>query len=176
MVPLTDIREPILAHYLIAFTDLRAFVRVARHLGTSAEVFRFLDDLAHLMSRIVDVTSGKILKFIGDSALVVYPGEFADLGARNLLELKSSVDAHIAALGLESRLAVSAHYGEASIGPFGPERRLDIFGDNVNRAATAAAGDRRVDFVITPEAFRRLESDTRKLFKKYTPPIVYVAA
>ena len=175
MVPLTDINEPVTAPHLIAFTDLRGFVRVAKRLGTSSDVYAFLDTLAHLMSRIVGVTSGMILKFIGDAALVVYPGDQSDQGITNLLDLKTAVDAEIAGQGLESRLTVSAHYGEATIGPFGPERRLDIFGDNVNRAATAAAGDRRVDFVITPEAFRRLEKPTRQRFKKYTPPIVYVA-
>ena len=127
------------------------------------------------MAEVVDTTEGTIVKYIGDACLVIYPGHAADAGVRNLLTLKEKTDSHIQAQGFRSRLAGAAHYGEATIGPFGPDKRLDVFGESVNRAALTERGDQRSDFVITPEAFRRLESETRRLFRKHTPPIVYLA-
>ena len=29
-------------------------------------------------------------------------------------------------------------------------------------------------FTLTPQAFRQLNPDTRKLFKKHTPPVTYI--
>lgn len=174
MVSLDRIEAPTTAQFLIGFTDLRGFLRVVKKLETSERGFAFLDRLAFLMEEVVTTTSGRIMKYIGDAALIVYPGEDADAGVRNLLRLKQRVDADIADQGLDSRLKVAAHYGEATIGPFGPQRLVDIHGDAVNRAALAERGDHRSEFVITPEAFRRLESGTRKTFRKHTPPIVYV--
>jgi hypothetical protein len=40
----------------------------------------------------------------------------------------------------------------------------------VNIAATLKSND----LAITPQLFRRLNPDTRKLFKKHTPPITYI--
>jgi class 3 adenylate cyclase len=174
MVSLTDIREPVTADFLIGFTDLRAFLRVARELETSSKLFAFLDELAERMEAVVSESSGRILKYIGDAALIIFPGDNADPGIRTLLELKSAVDDHITSKGFDSRLAVAAHFGEATAGPFGPEKRLDIFGESVNRAAVPPRNEQRSEFTITPEAFRKLEPETRKYFRKHTPPIVYV--
>lgn len=175
MAILDTVKTPTTAEFLVGFTDVRAFLTVAKQLETSRKLFEFLDDLAVRMSVVVEDSGGRILKFIGDAALVVYPGEDADIGVRSLLNLKEVVDSYIAERGFASRLAVSAHYGEATIGPFGPEARLDILGETVNRAAMVERGPHRSEFAITPEAFRRLKPETRTLFRKFTPPIVYLA-
>ena len=173
MVPFENVVEPTSGEFLVGFTDLRSFLRVAKSLGSSVMIFEFMDRLAYTMESVVSESSGRIIKYIGDAALIVYPGEEADGGVRNLIRLKDAVDAHMEGSGHGSRLTVSVHFGEATIGPFASDRRLDIYGETVNRAAVAQSNDRRSDFVITPEAFRRLDSDTRKLFHKFTPPIVY---
>jgi len=49
-------------------------------------------------------------------------------------------------------------------------------GDAVNVAATIDRAGRGGRMTTSPQAFRQLEPETRKLFKKYTPPIVYMAA
>jgi class 3 adenylate cyclase len=95
MVSLTDIREPVTTDFLIGFTDLRAFLRVAKELQTSSRLFAFLDELAECMATVVSESSGRILKYIGDAALIVFPGDDADAGIRTLLELKRVADDHI---------------------------------------------------------------------------------
>ncbi len=166
---------PTTAEFLVGFTDLREFLSLAKELETSRKLFEFLDDLAGRMSAVVENSGGRILKFIGDASLVVFSGEDADVGVRSLLKLKEVADSFIADKGFPSRLKVSAHYGEATIGPFGPEARLDILGETVNRAAMVERGPHRSEFAITPEVFRRLKPETRTLFREFTPPVVYLA-
>lgn len=57
-------------------------------------------------------------------------------------------------------------------GPIGTrnDKRLDVFGETVNIAAMLKANG----IAITPQVFRKLEPETRKLFKKHTPPVTYI--
>lgn len=162
------------SEFLIAFADLRAFLRVSQQLGSSGAVFGFLDRFAHVIHDAVSPTSGRVIKYIGDAALIVFPGEDADLGVRTLLEMKDAVDAFLAAEGVDSRLSVAAHYGEATMGPFGPEQRMDIVGEAVNRAAMTERGNRQSDFAITPDVFGRLQPATQERFCEHAPPSVYL--
>ncbi|TVR53868.1 MAG: hypothetical protein EA426_17485 [Spirochaetaceae bacterium] len=155
MVPFENVVEPTSGEFLVGFTDLRAFFRVAKSLGSSAMIFVFMNRLAHTMDSVVTESRGRTIKYIGDGALIVHPGEEADGGIRNLMRLKDTVDAHMEDCGHGSRLTVYGNFGEVTIGPFASDRRLDIYGETVNRAAVAQANDRRSHFVITPEAFRR---------------------
>ena len=71
-------------------------------------------------------------------------------------------------------MIVKAHFGTVIAGHYRSggdgAQRFDIIGENVNVAA-------RLDshgFAISAEAFRKLGADTRKRFKKHTPPITYI--
>jgi class 3 adenylate cyclase len=174
MLSLDHVPTPVTAEFLVSYTDIRGFTRLAKAFSTSERIFTFLDGIAHLMATTVGPSSGRIIKFIGDGALLLFPGEDTDSGVRMMMTIKEAVDTHIAALGHDSRVAVSAHYGEATIGPFGPEKRLDVIGEAVNRAFITERLGHGSEFTITPETFRKLATDTRKLFRKYTPPVVYL--
>jgi class 3 adenylate cyclase len=67
------------------------------------------------------------------------------------------------------------HFGETAIGPFGGSTELDVMGDSINVAARLGRGEHRGRFIISPQAFRKLKPETRKVFHKHTPPVVYVA-
>lgn len=174
MVSLDQIREPVTADFLVGFTDIRGFLRIAKSLGDSRRIFDFMSGFADVSAAVLDGSSGRVVKFIGDATLVLFPGEDADAGVRAMLEAKRRVDAYLGEHGFDSQLTVSLHYGEATVGPFGPEKHLDVLGDSVNVAAMAERNNRQSAFVITPQAFRRLAPETRKLFRKHTPPIAYV--
>lgn len=60
-----------------------------------------------------------------------------------------------------------AHFGPVMAGPIGirNDKHLDVFGETVNIAAMLKANG----IAITPQVFRKLEPETRKLFKKHTP-------
>jgi class 3 adenylate cyclase len=109
---------------------------------------------------------------MGDAAPIVHEEADIDNGIKNLRNLKTEVDIFNREKGLESRLIVKTHYGSVQAGFIGPSEyeRFDIIGTNVNRTATM----RSHGFAISVEAFRKLQPETRKLFKKHTPPVIYI--
>ena len=52
------------------------------------------------------------------------------------------------------------------------EEIIDVYGKTVNVAATLPSSG----LAVTPAVFRSLQAETRKLFKKHTPPISYIDA
>ncbi|MBV8083184.1 MAG: hypothetical protein JO247_00065 [Chloroflexi bacterium] len=74
--------------------------------------------------------------------------------------------------GIPSWLHVNAHFGEVTLGPMGRERRLDVIGQTVNVTATLGSKD----FALSQQAFRCLTPEHRRLFHKFTPPVLYLPA
>jgi hypothetical protein len=50
------------------------------------------------------------------------------------------------------------------------DKHYDVIGNNVNITASLKSNG----FAITVQTFRKLNKETRKLFKKHTPPIIYI--
>jgi len=71
------------------------------------------------------------------------------------------------------RHVIKAHFGPVVCGLIGPksDKRFDVYGETVSIAAlTASQG-----LAVTAQVFRKLNSATRKLLKKHTPPITYIS-
>jgi adenylate cyclase len=155
---------------LVAFADLSQFASVTRRLGDRAA--DVLDGYYEIVGERLVAAGGRVVKFIGDAALVVFPEARADEAVNALLDLKAEVDGWFSAQGLDCRLTVKAHVGRVVAGPYGArgDKRFDVIGEAVNVAATLEARG----FAISPQAFRRLAPATRRLFKKHTPPITYI--
>lgn len=157
---------------LVAFTDLTLFSRYGS--GVSGpELFKTLSDYYELIGDIVAGSGGRVVKFIGDTAFIIHPAEVADRGVRGLLELQERGDAFWEGRGAPCRHYIRVHCGTVTCGPIGTreEKHFDLFGATVNTAATVQSRG----FAMTPQAFRKLEPETRKLFKKHTPPITYIS-
>ena len=164
--------HPVREQLLIAELDWERFFNFSKGRDCEA-VFKSLDTFYRLVEQQVTASGGLVIKFIGDAALVVYHADDADRGINTLLDLRHEVDSWLAHEGIDSRLQVSCHVGEAMIGPMGgpATRRVDVIGEAVNIAFTL--GHR--GFVLSPQAFRSLGAETRKRFHKFTPPVVYLA-
>lgn len=161
------------AAFLVAFSDLTGFSRYARG-RSDREIFDTMSAYAEMVGDVVEPAGGDVVKFIGDTALVIFPEDRADAGVRALLDLKDKGDAWLAARGLSCRHVIKAHFGPLARGPIGTrkEKRPDIYGLTVNTAAmTPSKG-----VALTPQAFRKLEPSTRKRLKKHTPPVTYIPA
>jgi class 3 adenylate cyclase len=171
----SGITAPTRAELLISFMDIQGFTKITEKIGDSLAVFGILDEWSRLAADGIKKGGGFPVKFIGDACMAVYPGDGADDGIRSLLSVKTETERYFVERGFPTRLRVTCHFGEVAIGRFGPERAIDIHGDAVNVAATLERNDRRARMIISPQAFRKLGPETRKLFHKFTPPIVYVA-
>jgi class 3 adenylate cyclase len=155
---------------LIVVFDLINFGSFSRE-SDSADIFSALDHFYISSKAKIEKNGGKVVKFISDSGLAYFEADDADKGIRTMWELKKDTDIWFSKITAKGGLAVNCHVGEVTMGEItGPHgRQLEILGDAVN--TTFTLGKRQ--FLLSPEAFRSLESETRKIFKKYTPPIVY---
>ena len=171
MIDFDRIDQPVESVLLVSFLDLANYARISRS-STDREVFDLLKDYFHRAGSAIQSAGGKVIKLIGDAMLVVFPGELADEGINCLADLKRDSDAWLKANGLPSHLQVKVHVGSAILGRNGPpgEERLDVYGNTVNTAATLKCHG----IALSPEAFRSLSSESRKRFKKHTPPIRYI--
>lgn len=158
---------------LVVFTDLTRFARFASGVSVR-ELFNMLSDYYELIGDIVAESGGQVVKFIGDASLIAYPEENVNRGVRGLLEVQARGDVFWKEKGAACIHQISSHFGTVTCGPIGTRenKKFDLFGATVNTAATLPSHG----FAMTPQVFRKLDAETRKLFKKHTPPITYIGA
>jgi class 3 adenylate cyclase len=148
---------------VIVFADLSRFQIASRRVKDDALV-AVLEEYYERIADGVKPAGGRVVKFMGDGALIVFPAERASQAARALLMLKSDVDARLTKRKFLTSLVVRAHAGEAMAGAIGPktDKRYDVIGHAVNRTAAMRAGE---PFALTGEAYGKLDAKTQKLFK-----------
>jgi class 3 adenylate cyclase len=165
--------EPVRAEasLLISFIDLTQYQTQARK-SSDAQLAETMNEFYGLITIAIHQAGGRVVKFIGDAALLVFPQEKIDEGVAALLSLKTRLDAWLSAQGWASRLVVKAHFGTVIAGLFGPkeEQRFDVIGKEVNTTATLESSG----LALSAELFRRLSPQMRTHFKKHTPPITYI--
>jgi adenylate cyclase len=159
---------------LICFTDISGFTGISRSKDPE-EAYRILREFAAISTEEVQDTTGCIVKYIGDSSLIVFPEEDADRGVRTLLELKDRLDEILENRGYAQKVGFSLHCGELYVMRLPPFDSFDVVGDAVNIAATLDRGRNRGKLIVSPQVFRKLKPETRKRFHKFTPPVVYTA-
>ena len=157
-------------HGLVACSDLTGYARLAGK-KSDEEIFALLSTYYELVGDTI-APSGRVIKFMGDAALMFFPETDADTGVRALLALQKEGDRFWAERGLACHHHVRAHFGVVCVGPIGTkaEKREDILGAAVNTLFLLKTSG----FALTSEAFRQLKPETRRLFKKHTPPVAYI--
>jgi adenylate cyclase len=156
---------------LIAFTNFTRYTAQADRLE-DLEVARVMARYYELAGSRIAAAGGRVVKFIGDGALAVFPSDRAEAGVLALLDLKEASDRFMAEQGWECRLLVKVHYGKVVEGRFGAgaDQRYDVLGTAVNIAARLDGGT----VVLSEEAFGRLGPDVQQRFKKHSLPNTYI--
>lgn len=163
--------EPCTRDLLVGFYDLTGYVRYCRN-ASDSDVLALMQGYFALTGGILADNGGLLVKCIGDAGLAAFRAEDADKGVRAFLDMKQAGDGWLSEQGVRSEGVVKLHLGPVACGMVGaPGReRFDIYGKTVNTAALLESNS----FAMSPQVFRALEPDTRKLFKKHTPPVTYI--
>ena len=158
---------------LIVFADLTRYSAQSLRVSDE-ELAQTMDEHYERVAARIESAGGRVVKFIGDAALAVFPAEAVDRGVQTLLELKEEVDRGFEAIGWECRMMVKAHFAPVVAGGYGAAgaKRFDVLGRAVNAAAMLDS----TGVALSAEAFRKLGPELRKRFKKHTPPITYIRA
>ena len=167
----SSLAQPVEVEALVCVFDLTGYVAFSRA-HSNAEVFRTLQEFYRMTAPNVEAAGGILIKYIGDAGLAVFPREVASDAIVRIYEMKKQVDRWLKTAAPGSQLAANFHVGPVCIGPilgYGGQPQVDVVGETVNTCFTLG----RKDFLLSPQAFRSLKPEARKIFKKYTPPITY---
>lgn len=156
---------------LVAFIDVMGYALQCTRVADD-ELADVIDGYYQLVAERISAAGGRVVKYIGDGALVVFDADDPDRGVEALLELKQLVDRYYEGHGWDCRATIKAHVGLAIAGPYGPpgDRRFDVIGKTVNTAAMLDASG----VALSVEAFRKLSPATRQRFKKHSWPTTYI--
>ena len=171
MTDLVSLKSPIEEELLVCVYDLTGFAQFSRS-KTSREVFQVMSDFYSMTQTGVKQAKGLLIKFIGDAGLCVFSRDVASEAIEAMINMKFKCDDWLKKSIPGSSLSIKCHVGPVTIGPitgYGGNVQIDVMGDTVN---TCFALGRR-EFILSPQAFRSLNSETRKKFNKFTPPIIY---
>jgi class 3 adenylate cyclase len=166
----------IVQDHLLAVYDLENFGRISQKLALPA-LFGLMNDLQIMTVETLQAHQPLVIKNNGDANFMVFSADDFDARVKALLKLKETIEAHLKNKGFTSRASFSAHCGEVAVGLLGKEPflNMDAFGEAVSVTFLMNAKPFRGRFNISPQLFRKLDSATRKIFHKFTPPITYLA-
>lgn len=136
-----------------------------------ARLGAFLQHFYELAAGALEPAGCRLVKFMGDAGMVVFPVEQAEKAIFALCEFAAAVRESARAMGLDTYCNTSIHVGQAISGTFGPPglARFDVVGKAVNVAARLG----RRGVVLSPQAFRTLSEEARRRFQKITRPVTY---
>ena len=135
---------------VIAFTDFSHFKKVSTRVS-DAEIADTMDDYYRLATELVEKAKGRVVKFIGDSAVLVFPGDNPDHALKAILTLRTESDRFMVDRDWECRFGAKLHLGDVIAGDFGPKgsKRYDVMGREVNATAMLSGSG-----LVLSEAFR----------------------
>jgi class 3 adenylate cyclase len=158
---------------LIVFLDFTHFNLQSERVD-DAEIAEVMDAHYRRVAQAVQTAGGRVIKFIGDATMAVFPEKSVDAAIRAIFDMRLVEDKAMQFRGWgQCRLHARAHFGEvvaAEVGPDG-DKRYDVFGKAVNQAAKLKTSG----FALSSDAYKRLNPELQRRFKHESAMGTYVA-
>lgn len=147
---------PVVEEQIIAFADLSGYHRRICSKLSAEETFVFLSEYYAVTQRALEGSAGRIVKFIGDAILIVFPSCDPNQSISVLRELKGAIDEFLSRGHHDSRFRIKAHVGMVAAGAvgFGELERFDVCGIAVNQTALLPDGE----WVLSGELQKRIQT------------------
>lgn len=179
MTDLLSISKSETRQLMVCFADLTLFTRISRQLSP-VEVFKMLDNMFKTIEDHVTRAGGYIVKYMGDSALILFEQDDMESGIRALLDSKNEIDEWFQKTNRPNRLSVNCHFGDVTVGRFETNSGswIDVIGDTVQYASMLGRYKKyglTSDFIVSKDVFNNLGKKGKELFHRFTPPLVYRA-
>ncbi len=160
------------APMIILVADLTGYARgFLSH--SDAEMASFLDRFYRMADDLIEEHGGRIIKFIGDAVLSVFPPDAASDAVATAVAMRQAA-VHLAEdVGLDFSLGANIHFGEVIATKLGTGagRRYDVIGRTVNQTFLLGRGG---GIRLSERVYRKLPSGERSPWEKRKPPAVYV--
>lgn len=153
----------------VLFSDIRGFTTMSEKMSPE-EVGAFLREYFTVMTAVVFQHGGTVDKYIGDAIMALYNVPFdqpdhAEQAVRTALTIQEQLQPLAARFqakyGADLRCGVGIHTGDAVVGTFGSEQRLEYtaIGDTVNLGSRleGITKDFNVSIVISESTFQEVQ-------------------
>ena len=149
--------------------DLAGYTRAATHEDALA-IAGFLDPWYRACADVLRARGGRIVKYMGDAVLAVFPEDRALDAVEAATELRARLHAQRGSWRVE--LGVNLHVAIVAAGEVGPDddRRYDVLGSGVNHLFRMGAG---AGIRISEPVYRQLPNERRGVWSKHRPPAMY---
>lgn len=143
-----NITLPTECRVVVATADITGFAKAFQS-KSNQEIFDLLAEFYELVGRMVEEAGGKVVKFMGDAPLMIFPEDRAKQAVAALRSLTEKSSGWLSRFGSACQLRVKAHTGSVVCGPLGTatEKPFDIVGNSLVDLFRMPSGD----FVISPE-------------------------
>ena len=151
--------------------DLAGYNRWSGNLEATV-VATFLNEWYQMCARIIRARGGRVVKFMGDGCLAVFPESASVEAVEAAAEIRAGLGSLRPASGVKLDLSAKVHLAIVAEGAFGPDddARYDVIGSGVNHLFSmgGAPGVR-----ISEPVFRKLPNNVRSRWQKHHPPATY---
>jgi adenylate cyclase len=157
---------------LIVFLDFTHFSQQSERVDDE-EIAEVMDAHYRRVAAAVQSAGGRVIKFIGDATMAVFPERSVDTAVRAIFDMRLVEDKAMQFRGWVCRLQAKAHFGDVVAGNVGPDgdKRYDVFGKAVNRTATLKTNG----FALSADAYNRLTPELQRRFTHESALATYVA-
>jgi len=127
---------------VVATADVAGFAKAVAG-RTSRETFDMLQAFYESTGHVIESAGGKVVKFMGDAALICFPAEDADRAVEALRDLRAKAQECWSSFSETCQVRIKAHIGTVTCGPLGTagEKRFDVIGSSVNDLFLMPGGD-----------------------------------
>ena len=160
------------APMIVLVVDLAGFAREFRS-NSDSEMAAFTHEYYRIAGDVIEEQGGKIIKFIGDAVLSIFPPDAASETVSAAIMMQRSVTKLAQDLGFEVGLGANIHFGEAVATEFGTgsNRRFDVIGRTINQTFLLGRGS---GIRLSERLYRKLPSGERSPWDKRKLPAVYI--
>jgi adenylate cyclase len=151
--------------------DLAGFARACTNQG-ALDIAQFLDRWYRQAAPIITARGGRVVKFMGDAVLAVFPEEAVLAAVDAATALRSALAEQRTEAQWRIDLGANVHIAIVAEGEFGPDgdRRYDVFGTGVNHLFLMGGGP---GVRISEPVYRQLPNEVRDAWNKQRPPATY---
>jgi adenylate cyclase len=125
-------------NHVVVFMDIHDFSIIVNILKENQ--YSFLQEVYEKLGDIIVAHKGEIIKYMGDAILCIFPANSENEAVKCALELRKAFRGIVSARNIrhDTELEIGIGSGEVGVGLFGHNslRQKDVFGEEVNRAAT----------------------------------------
>lgn len=165
--PFTEVQR------VLCLVDLTHYTRLSQRLEPF-ETATFLDGFyKDCHAELGGEAGGRILKFMGDGCLAIFPPDQAADAVAAVLRLRDRVAARARDLPVSVELGANLHLARVVEGDFGPPEAAqhDVLGEGVNFTFLMGRG---AGVRLSEPVYRKLPSGARSPWRRIKPPARYV--